>query len=136
MNKSSLEHVENTQDIIFPVEFTCNARNKEQLLIIDIMDWEKFSLDETNSHRYACDVVIGADIIYDPSVIPYLVNVLVKFLRELRTEKIILANCVRNEATDQLFIKYLEESNLFFRREIFSIEDGSQLNLYTIQNCQ
>ena len=130
-SRNEVENNELVDQVDFPVEFTSNT-GKLKRIIIDILDWETFSQDE-NGQRFACDMIIGADIVYDTSVIPHLVNVLVKFLKHLGTEKVILANCVRNEDTDDLFMKTLEQSNISFTKENYTVEDGSPLNLYIMQ---
>ena len=80
------------------------------------------------------DLVIGADIVFDTSVIPHLVNVISRCLSDLGTEKVIMANCVRNETTDAYFMKYLEQSNILFTKETHTLDCGTPLNLYIIRN--
>jgi len=70
----------------FPIQFKVDTERTKRHLIIDKLDWEYFTLNKMNDTRFACDIVIGADIVFDTSVIPYLVDVIVKCITELGTE--------------------------------------------------
>ena len=120
------------RNIVFPKTFTsdCGGRN----LVIDSLDWEHFVIKESNPPMYLCDIVIGADIVFDVSVIPHLVNVIVKFLTDLGTKKVILANCLRNEATDIFFVNSLKQHNVSVEKQTHNVDDDLPLHLYIIQN--
>ena len=120
----------------FPIQYTFKVESSERQVIVDKLDWECFLLNETKHERFTCDIVIGADIVFDKSVIPYLVNVIVKCLTDLGTEKVILANCVRNEDTDRIFMQNLENKNLSFEKQNYSLDEAFTLNLYVIRIYQ
>ena len=120
-------------ELNFPVVFTSKTGHTKRSLIIESLDWEQFLQNTTNHRKFSCDLVIGADIVFDISVIPYLVGVIKIFLSDLSAKKVILANCVRNVATNDNFMKCLENSGLSFKIESHTAEDGSPLNLYLIQ---
>jgi len=117
----------------FPIQYKFSIGNCERHATVDKLDWEYFLLNEAKHERFTCDIVIGADIVFDKSVIPHLVNVIVKCLTDLGTEKVILANCVRNEDTDRIFVRNLETSNLFFEKKNFRVDEVLTLNLYVIR---
>ena len=119
--------------IVFPKKFTASDGKSERTVIIDSLDWENFGFKESDPDNYLCDIVIGADIVFDVSVIPYLLNVIVKFLRNLGTQKVILANCLRNEKTDEFFANELTNRNLTVKKETHMVDDNLPLNLYVIE---
>ena len=117
----------------FPKTFTTFDDLNKRKLIIDCLDWEHFDAKESNSHMNACDIVIGADIVFDVSVIPHLIHVIVRFLKDLGTEKVILANCIRNEETDTFFMNELSKQNLDVVIEKHFVDEQLPLYLYIIQ---
>lgn len=118
------------KNVMFPKTFTSDCG--ERTLVIDSLDWEHFVDRESNHFMYSCDIVIGADIVFDVSVIPHLVNVIVKFLTSLGTKKVILANCLRNEATDIFFVNSLKQHNVMVEKQTHNVDD-LPLHLYIIQ---
>ena len=122
-----------SKTIEFPKRFSNSDKVNERILIIDCLDWEHFDEKESTNHFYACDVVIGADIVFDVSVIPHLVQVIVRFLKNLGTEKVILANCIRNEETDKFFMNELSNQNLEVKIEKHIVDEYLPLYLYIIQ---
>ena len=122
-------------EVEFPVELYSDT--DKQWLIVDTLEWESFIyLNEIDIQRFKCDIVIGADIVFDTSLIPHLVNVLVTFLTQLGAKKVILANCIRNITTDDMFTKRLKDKNIYFVKENYIAEDSSPVNLYIIENCK
>ena len=121
-------------ELKFPLMFTLNEESRQRTLIIDELDWETFQSKDAICQKFWPDLVIGADIVFDTSVIPHLVNVISRCLSDFGTEKVIMANCVRNEATDAYFMKYLEQSNILFTKETHTLDCGTPLNLYIIRN--
>ena len=121
-------------ELKFPLMFSLNEESRQRTLIIDELDWETFQSKNVICQEFWPDLVIGADIVFDTSVIPHLVNVISRCLSDLGTEKVIMANCVRNEATDDYFMKYLEQSNILFTKETHTLDCGTPLNLYIIRN--
>ena len=121
-----------TKTIEFPKRFSNSDEVNERILIVDCLDWEHFDEKESN-HIRACDIVIGADIVFDVSVIPHLVHVIVRFLKDLGTEKVILANCIRNEETDKFFMNKLANQNLDVKIEKHFVDEHLPLYLYIIQ---
>ena len=127
------QHDKNTE-LKFPLMFKSNEESRQRTLIIDELDWETFQSKDVICQEFWPDLVIGADIVFDTSVIPHLVNVISRCLSDFGTEKVIMANCVRNEATDAYFMKYLEQSNILFTKETHTLDCGTPLNLYIIRN--
>ena len=128
------EQHEKNIELKFPLMFTLNEESRQRTLIIDELDWETFQSKDVTCQEFWPDLVIGADIVFDTSIIPHLVNVISRCLSDLGTEKVIMANCVRNETTDAYFMKYLEQSNILFTKETHTLDCGTPLNLYIIRN--
>ena len=124
-----------TKAIEFPKRFITSDGLNKRILIIDCLDWEHFDAEESNSHMNACDIVIGADIVFDVSVIPHLIHVIIRFLKDLGTEKVILANCIRNEETDTFFMNELSKQNVDIIIEKHFVDEQLPLYLYIIQKC-
>lgn len=89
---------------------------------VKVLDWEDFASCSGGNER--CDLVIGADIVFDGSVIPHLVKCLVKLDRPA-----VLASCVRDEATDNLFRQQLIEAGLKFDYQTLENPHDTELNV-------
>ena len=77
------------------------------------LDWETFS----QADEVEADLVLGADIVFDPEVLPSLVRTVRTLLTRREDCRALLACCVRNQKTFSLFLSLLTESNLSFTKE-------------------
>ena len=79
---------------------------------VSLLDWETFSeSDDTEA-----DLVLGADIVFDPSLLVSLVRTLRGLLTK-RHSQALLACCVRNMETFSLFQSLVIKQNLSFSQE-------------------
>jgi len=83
------------------------------------LNWEEFS----DATEFNADVILGADIVYDPQLLPSLVNTLVILLEKSANTVSYLSCCVRNEATWMTFRHQVEKAGLFF--DIFLTEEST-----------
>lgn len=102
------------------VHLSCNISSQHKNLHTRVLDWS----DALNHHsskpllqffrEARLDVVLGADLVYHPDIIPALVSVLclVLTLDIRRTAAVILALTIRNEETWQIFLSALEAKHL------------------------
>ena len=95
----------------------CSQQNPD--IRIAELDWEEFS----DSTEFNADVILGADIVYDPQLIPSLVNTLVVLLKKSVTTVAYLSCCVRNEATWMTFEHQVKKAGLVF--DIFLTEEST-----------
>lgn len=58
------------------------------------------------------DVIIGADIVYDPSILQALLNVFELFYKRNDNINIYIASVIRNKDTFNKFVKILGKSNI------------------------
>jgi len=70
------------------------------------------------------DVVVGADLLYDPAVFPDLVKLLTKF----ENSSVILAATIRNEETWGTFCRLCDESGLTRRDLNYDVKSGTRFN--------
>ena len=95
-----------------------------------VLNWSDFASD-ASSQEENCDLVIGADIVFDTSVIPDLVKCLAKLSRPA-----VLANCLRDLDTDKVFRECLAQNGLDYQLQQlenpFDTELKVPLNLYLI----
>lgn len=70
------------------------------------LDWNEI---EDLNINITPDIIIGADIVYDPSIIEPLCNVLDKFCNIKNDTEIYIASVIRNEETFYGFLKMLGE---------------------------
>lgn len=69
------------------------------------LDWNSFTIPTLLS--IVPDVVIGADIVYDPSILPVLCNVFEKLFTINNNLYIYIASVIRNDKTHDLFLEIL-----------------------------
>ena len=81
---------------------------------VTMLDWETFS--ETEEELEA-DLVLGADIVFDPEVLPSLVRTVRSLLARRGDSRALVACCVRNQQTFSLFLSLLSEHQLSFVQE-------------------
>ncbi|KAJ2707480.1 hypothetical protein FB645_000656 [Coemansia sp. IMI 203386] len=85
-----------------------NPECKEKLQIAEL-DWENF--DECAKLSTDADVVIGADITYDPTIVPVLVGALKAMVVSSRQVAYITAT-IRSQDTFDLFLKLIDETEV------------------------
>lgn len=76
-----------------------------------MLDWnevEKFPSD------IVPDILIGADIVYDPSIIKSLCNVIKEFCNRNNNLDVYIANVIRNEETFGQLLTELGKYNIFY----------------------
>ena len=88
------------------------------------LDWQNFSAE----HFRTSDIIIGADVVYDVSLVPPLVDCLDALLRD-RHDRVALILCaVRIESTTAAFCKEMTERGLTWKEVIrTSVTDPSIL---------
>ena len=78
-----------------------------------MLDWETFS----EAEEVEADLVLGADIVFDPEVLPSLVRTVRTLLARRGDSRALVACCVRNQQTFSLFLSLLSEHDLRFVKE-------------------
>ncbi|PPQ79867.1 hypothetical protein CVT25_002923 [Psilocybe cyanescens] len=105
------------------INLSCNASSNHHNIDYMILDWsesidpEQCSPLETLIHeKIHPDVILGADVVFDPSLIPSLVGTIMVALQPTESQKkpivALIALTVRNETTINKFIARVEESLL------------------------
>ncbi|XP_043945721.1 protein-lysine N-methyltransferase EEF2KMT-like [Protopterus annectens] len=92
---------------------TSCAWSKELSVSVRRLDWA--TATEEKLSQLQADVVIATDVVYDPEIIPYLINVFYMLLtsRSDKTQPVIyVASTVRNPDTYQLFKDKLDNSGI------------------------
>ena len=102
---------------------------KDKVVEVAELDWIKFSDNTTTD--YKVDVVLGADIVFDPDLLPYLVKTLTILLSNSGVAFIMC--CVRNQDTFDQFISLLQASNLKVKQTLVR-EDVMPVMLVTINS--
>ncbi|UJR15261.1 hypothetical protein I4U23_002216 [Adineta vaga] len=74
--------------------------NNKQITIQEL-DWNHYSTETINSDTY--DMVLAADVVYDPSVIENLVKTIRILLQNNKASCAYIANAIRNESTYEQF---------------------------------
>ncbi|KAK7112514.1 hypothetical protein V1264_011962 [Littorina saxatilis] len=87
------------------------------------LDWEQTSTTPGSSLQ--ADVILGADVVYDPSIIPSLVRLLRKLLEPGKKSKAFIASTVRNEDTRDAFLIALSSEGLSY-----SVVEGPKQELF------
>lgn len=79
---------------------------KNYILGASLLDWNNIA-DHTDDIR--ADIIIGADIVYDPTILQPLCNVLKTFCEKNKNVAVYIASVVRNEDTFSRFLKTLSK---------------------------
>jgi len=80
------------------------------------LDWNEKEIDM--SLYSDLDLIICADVIYNPENIEPLVNILSQFLKSIPTITIILCNPLRQQSTYDLFLEQLNQHNITIYKEL------------------
>ncbi|XP_063359865.1 protein-lysine N-methyltransferase EEF2KMT [Cydia amplana] len=92
-------------------ELSDSQRNCQSNIDVMMLDWNDDN--EIPSHLVP-DIVIGADIVYDPSILQPLCNVLRKLFDKNVELEVYIASVIRNEDTFNEFLRTLENNELTF----------------------
>jgi len=100
------------------IETNKNILNKENLVIprAEKLDWNEKNIDMTLYKDL--DLIICADVIYNPENIEPLVNILSQFLKAIPFITIILCNPLRQQSTYDLFLDQLNLHNINIHKEL------------------
>ncbi|XP_026724573.1 protein-lysine N-methyltransferase EEF2KMT-like isoform X2 [Trichoplusia ni] len=97
---------EETQDVT-------SYKSENKCLSIMKLDWN--SVDNLPDNIVP-DILIGADIVYDPSILVPLCNVIQTFCKRNSNLVVYIASVIRNEATFASFLKTLDDAQLQYER--------------------
>ncbi|KAF2071813.1 hypothetical protein CYY_006874 [Polysphondylium violaceum] len=128
------------QDFINTEDFQGES---EKRFSVRILDWEIEDLKCLDQCLDIVDseIIIGADIVYDPSLARYLVAILNYLLNKKAGSMAIISSTIRNQSTFEIFQKELVEKNLIVQDitnqcDLLNpspfIYDRSQIVLYKI----
>lgn len=78
------------------------------------LSWEEVSVKTFDEIIPAPDILLAADVVYDPSIFKILTDAFYYFLNAKNNSQIILACTVRNSETLESFIKLLSKNYLLF----------------------
>ncbi|XP_068629665.1 protein-lysine N-methyltransferase EEF2KMT [Battus philenor] len=84
-------------------QITC-FRGEELNIDVQTLDWNYI---EKANVKEKPDVIIGADIVYDPSILLPLCNVIQTFFKNNNCLEVYIASVIRNEETFEQFLGYL-----------------------------
>ncbi|XP_021185031.3 protein-lysine N-methyltransferase EEF2KMT [Helicoverpa armigera] len=88
-------------------------KDQEKSLSVMMLDWN--TIDNLPDNVIP-DIVIGADIVYDPSILIPLCNVIKTFCTRNKRLEVYIASVIRNEETFALFLKTLDKMDLEFEK--------------------
>ncbi|XP_052757415.1 protein-lysine N-methyltransferase EEF2KMT isoform X2 [Galleria mellonella] len=80
------------------------------------LDWNNDNNMENIALKKPPDIIIGADIVYDPSLLLPLCNVIQDFLQSNNNIEIYIASVIRNEATFETFLSILDTKGLTYHK--------------------
>ncbi|GAM18365.1 hypothetical protein SAMD00019534_015400 [Acytostelium subglobosum LB1] len=86
------------------------SSKKEDMSVVEF-DWEA-DFDQCDPFVKQCEVIVGADIVYEPSLCRYLVSVLNQLLQHGNNRVAYIASTIRNESTFATFQQVLDEHQL------------------------
>ena len=81
------------------------------------LDWVTFS-ERPGDKDVTADVILGADIVFDPDLIPSLVTTIRILLSRSDQGLAVIACCVRNQDTFDVFEKSLSDQGLEFTKDL------------------
>ncbi|KAN0035845.1 hypothetical protein ACTA71_005136 [Dictyostelium dimigraforme] len=93
-----------------------NNVNKEndKINVVRVLDWEIEDLNILNNYSGLNDsnIILGADIVYEPSLCKYLVSILYFLLERNENSVAYISSTIRNQSTFSIFQKELKDKNL------------------------
>lgn len=96
----------------------------ERRMKIEELDWNQFSSVENNY-----DLILAADVVYDPSVIDSLVKTISILLESNRTCVAYVANAIRNPTTYDQFLQCLKSRSDLFRIESIEKDECQSIEI-------
>jgi len=97
--------------------------------VVDV-NWEEFDEDT----QLDADIILGADLVFDPRLLPSLVKTVAILLRRGTGCEAFLVCCVRNEDTWQMFLDLLVQAGLSVSTSL--MEGESTTPVYMLQLSQ
>jgi len=94
------------------------------------LNWEEFS----KCTELEADTILGADLVFDPCLLPSLVRTLSILIERRAGCRAVLVSCVRNQDTWQLFLHLLGQAGLSVDTEI--MEGDSTTPVYMVHVCK
>lgn len=92
------------------------------------LDWREFDLEEAT--RLECSMLIAADVVFDPTLVPYLAETISTCL-EAKMEKALVACTIRSEDTVNLFLREVEKRSMKCTRQSFGFPSRySDIHVY------
>ncbi|KYQ88422.1 hypothetical protein DLAC_11127 [Tieghemostelium lacteum] len=119
----------------------------ENIFKVRLFDWEIPDIEHIDQCLdLQSDIILGADIVYEPSLCKYLVAILNRILCNSTSSVAYISSTIRNEQTFGIFKNEIKSFNNLIVEDITStanllnpspfIYDGSQIVLYKIYNKQ
>lgn len=87
-------------------------------VVVTDLDWVSFSQRPGDTDVMVADVILGADIVFDPDLIPSLVTTIRILLSRSEQGLAVIACCVRNKETFDTFERTLSDQRLQFTKEL------------------
>ena len=87
-------------------------------VMVTDLDWVSFSQKPEERDVMVADVILGADIVFDPDLIPSLVTTIRILLSRSEHGLAVIACCVRNKETFDTFERTLSDQGLEFTKEL------------------
>ena len=87
-------------------------------VVVTDLDWVSFSQRPEDRDEMVADVILGADIVFDPDLIPSLVTTIRILLSRSEHGLAVIACCVRNKETFDTFERTLSDQRLEFTKEL------------------
>jgi len=94
------------------------------------LNWEEIS----TCNSLEVDTILGADLVFDPCLIPSLVRTLKILIERKSGCEAVLVSCVRNQDTWHLFLQQLGQTGLSVNTEL--IEGDSTTPVYMVHVCR
>ena len=92
------------------------------------LDWTEFTFRDATG--LDCDLLIAADVVFDPAVVPHLAAAIATCL-DAKMEKALLACTIRNEDTLNVFLREAERRSLKCTRKSFGYASAN-VHIYCI----
>ncbi|KAM9946217.1 hypothetical protein ACTFIT_004519 [Dictyostelium discoideum] len=91
-----------------------NKENDDKINQVRVLDWEIEDLNILNNYSGLNDsnIILGADIVYEPSLCKYLVSILYFLLERNENSVAYISSTIRNQSTFSIFQKELNLKNL------------------------
>ena len=93
------------------------TRDNTRVVVTDL-DWVSFSERPEDRDVMMADVILGADIVFDPDLLPSLVTTIRILLSRSEHGLAVIACCVRNKETFDTFERTLSDQRLEFTKEL------------------